>query len=320
MTRVLVTGATGFVGRHLVTRLIEEGYTLRCAVRDMDSAAAKLPPGVELTGIPAVDGETDWGGALRDVSIVYHLAARAHILEEKAADPLGAFLRVNAEGTRALARAASEARVRRMVLVSSIKVNGEFTLDRPFRADDPPSPVDPYGISKQRAEESLREVAKGSGLEGVIVRPPLVYGPGVGANFLKLLKLVDRGLPLPLGSHNRRSLVSVWNLCDLLVVCGLSAAASQRTFVVSDGRELSTPELVRELARALGKSARLPKVPLSLLRIAAKATGQMAQYARLCFSLAVDMTDTQRTLDWRPPLSVEESIDRTVAWYRKSSP
>jgi nucleoside-diphosphate-sugar epimerase len=314
---VLVTGATGFLGRHLVPQLLAEHRHVRCAVRNPATASEWLPSAVQLTKVPQVDGATDWHAALEGVSCVFHLAARAHILEERAKNPLDAFLRVNTEGTRTLAQAAVAAGVKRMVFVSSIKVNGERTNAHPYRADDVPAPVDDYGVSKQRAEAALREVAATGGLEAVIVRPPLVYGPGVGANFLKLLKLIDRGIPLPLGSvRNRRSLVSVWNLCDLLATCGRSAAAPGRTFMVSDGRDLSTPELIRSIAQALDRPARLPRVPLAWLQFAAKASGQMAQYARLCYSLVVDMNPTQKTLDWRPPMTVEESLARTVSWYR----
>jgi UDP-glucose 4-epimerase len=319
MTLCLVTGATGFVGRHLVARLLEQGIVVRCAVRDPAAARRLLGTDVDIIRVGDLDALPDWSDALQGVREVFHLAGRAHILKEDSADPLAEFLRVNAGGTAHLARGAAAAGVRRFVFVSSIKVYGESSGARSFRAEDPPTPSDPYGVSKQRAEEAVRAAGLESGMETVIMRPPLVYGPGVGANFLRLLKLVDRGVPLPLGAvSNRRSLVSVWNLCDVLIRCAHLPAAANRTFVVSDGKDLSTAGLVRELARALGRPARLLGVPEAMLRLAARMTGNMVEYTRLCSSLTLDMSETMRALDWRPALSIEESIARTVAWYREA--
>jgi nucleoside-diphosphate-sugar epimerase len=319
MSLCLVTGATGFVGRHLVARLVEEGIPVRCAVRDPIAARALLGNDVDIVAVGPIESRPDCGRALAGVQTIFHLAGRAHILEETSADPLAEFLRVNADGAAHLARQAAAAGVRRFVFASSIKVFGESSGERPFRPEDAPAPVDPYGVSKQRAEEMLRGIASESGMEVVIVRPPLVYGPGVGANFLRLLRLVDRGVPLPLGGiPNRRSLVSVWNLCDLFVRCSRASAAANRTILVSDGKDLSTPGLIRELARALGRPARLINVPQGLIRLAAQATGNMAEFTRLCASLTLDIDETVRILDWRPPVSVEESLARTVAAYRES--
>jgi nucleoside-diphosphate-sugar epimerase len=287
--------------------------SVRCAVRNHLAAKATLGTQVDLVPVKQIDGDTDWSDALRGVDTVCHLAARAHVLEEKAADPLAAFLRVNAEGTRRLAESAASSGVRRLVLVSSIKVNGEASIEKPFAADDVPAPVDPYGVSKQRGEEHLKRICAAATMEGVVVRPPLVYGAGVGANFRKLMQLVASGVPLPLGSvSNRRSLVSVWNLCDLLFRVVQAPAAANRTFMVSDGRDLSTPELIRLIASAMNRPGRLVRVPLPMLRLAAKLSGQMAQYTRLCLPLTVDMNETQRILSWNPPHSVEESVWRTV--------
>ena len=318
MTQCLVSGATGFVGRHLVARLLDEGHAVRCAVRDVGTARELLAKDADIVRVGNIDANPDWSQALQGVRTVFHLAGRAHILKESAGDPLAEFLRVNASGTAHLARNAAASGVQRFLFVSSIKVYGESSGVRAYRATDPPTPADPYGVSKQRAEESVRTIAQEWGMDTVIVRPPLVYGPGVGANFIRLMKLVDRGVPLPLGAvSNRRSLVSVWNLCDLLIRCEQSSAAVNKTFVVSDGQDLSTPELVRALARALRRPARLLDVPESMLRFAAKMTGNMAGFTRLCASLTLDMQETMRTLEWRPPLSIEESLARTVAWYRQ---
>lgn len=319
MSHLLVTGATGFVGRHLVDRLLESGHRVRCPVRSLERARTSLPPAAELVAGGAIDGASDWSRVLEGIDVVVHLAARAHILEERSADPLAAFLEVNTDGTLNLARAAARRSVRRFVYVSSIKVNGEASGDRAFTANDVPAPMDDYGVSKMRAESGLAELRTGAGLETVVVRPPLVYGAGVGANFQRLLRLVDREWPLPLGAvDNARSLVSVWNLCDLLVRCMDHPQAANRTFMVSDGQDLSTAELVRRLAAALGRRPRVFAVPPALLRFGARLTGQMAEYTRLCASLRLDMTDTQAALQWRPPCTVEESFARTARWYRDS--
>lgn len=315
MSTLLVTGSTGFVGRHLVTRLVDEA-SLRCAVRE--PASARLPAAAVAIGIRAIDGSTDWTDAVAGVQTVIHLAARAHILEDRVADPLAAFRAVNTEGTLALARQAVAAGVRRLVFVSSIKVNGENSLNQPFSAADVPQPVDPYGISKHEAEVGLRELSRSTGLEVVIVRPPLVYGPGVRANFLRLMQIVERGVPLPLGSvTNRRSLVSVWNLVDLLRVCAFSEQAAGQTFMVSDGQDVSTATLVTLLAKAFGRRPRLLNVPEGLLRAGARLTGQMAEYTRLCGSLQVDIAATEATLGWHPPIALTAGIERTVNAYRE---
>jgi nucleoside-diphosphate-sugar epimerase len=321
VSRILVTGGTGFVGRHLVERLVTDGHFVRCPVRSPDRATGMLPPKAEIVAGGSIDERTNWDGMLEGIDVVMHLAARAHVLEERSSDPLAAFVAVNTDGTLNLARSAAAQGVRRFVFVSSIKVNGESTGARPFTAHDEPDPVDDYGVSKQRAESGLADVATATRLQTVIVRPPLTYGPGVGANFQRLLRLIDRELPLPLGAvKNARSLVSVWNLVDLLDRCIDSPAAANRTFMVSDGCDLSTADLIRQLATALGRRARVFAVPPALLEIGARLTGQMAQYTRLCASLRVDMGETMRTLGWRPPCSLEESIVRTARWYRDESP
>jgi nucleoside-diphosphate-sugar epimerase len=318
---ILVTGATGFVGRHFCERLLADGRRVRCAVRSADRARRVLPqPAIAIAEVGPLGRGTDWSGVLQDVRTVVHLAARAHILEEKAADPLAAFLEVNTDGTLQLARAASKAGAARFIFMSSVKVHGESSGPGAFSTADTPAPVDPYGVSKWRAEQGLAELAQQGRMEVVIVRPPLVYGPGVGANFLRLMRLVDRRIPLPLGRvDNRRSLVSIWNLCDLLVKCLDAPAAANRAFLVSDGMDLSTSDLVKELAVALGKRPNIVNFPVSLLELGARLTGQMAEYTRLCASLRVDISATVGVLGWQPPLTVTESIARTAHWFRNRS-
>ena len=314
MSALLVTGADGFVGGTLVGELAAAGVRTRRSTRKAWSYASA--PNVETVVVGHIDANTDWRAALTGVKTVIHLAARTHVLADPVADPLAAFREVNTQGTRRLASQAAAAGVQRFVYLSSIKVNGESTDVRPFTAHDVPAPVDPYGVSKLEAEHAVSEAARGSGMQIVVLRPPLVYGPGVRANFLRLLKLVDLGVPLPLGAvRNRRSLISVWNLCDLIRKCVASDAAIGQTFLASDGDDLSTPDLVRRIAAAMDKSPRLFSVPPSMLRAAAIILRQESEYARLCSSLVVDIEHTRRTLSWSPPMTVDQALARTVNWY-----
>jgi nucleoside-diphosphate-sugar epimerase len=260
-----------------------------------------------------INSHTDWSKALEAHGVV-HLAARVHVMDDSAQDPLAEFRAVNVEGTLNLARQAAHAGVKRFVFVSSVKVNGEATLPGcPFNVQDPPAPADPYAISKQEAEKGLRELAAETGLEVVIIRPPLVYGPGVKANFLRLIKTVQKGLPLPLGRvRNKRSLVGIDNLLDLIITCIDHPAAAGQTFLVSDGEDLSTPDLIRKLASAMGRPARLLPVPSTLLRLGGRMIRKSAEVERLVGSLQVDINHTCETLGWRPPVSVDEGIRRCV--------
>ncbi len=310
----LITGGTGFVGQALTQRALSDGKDVRLALRR---------PVEQTTGkglmVGQIDGQTQWQDALDGVDTVFHLAARVHVMNETASDPLTAFRDVNTEGTLNLARQAAAAGVRRLVFLSSIKVNGERTTPgRPFTADQPARPEDPYGQSKWEAEQGLRALGADTGLEVVIVRPPLVYGPGVRANFAALLRAVDRGWPLPLASvtGNRRSLVALDNLVDLLVTCADHPAAAHQTFLASDGEDLSTAGLLMRMARALGRSPRLLPFPPSLLRLGAAALGRQAVVQRLLDNLQVDITATRQMLDWQPPITVDEGLRRTVAGFR----
>jgi UDP-glucose 4-epimerase len=253
--------------------------------------------------------------ALRDLDVVIHLAARAHILHDSSANS-NLYIETNVRGTERLADASADAGIRRFVFLSSIKVNGEETIDHAYTTDDEAQPRDAYGSSKWHAEQRVREIAKRTGMEAVIVRPPLVYGPGVRANFLRLLRWVDRELPLPLGAiENSRSLVSIWNLCDLLVRVLEHPRAPGHSWMVSDGEDLSTPELIQCLARAMKRRVRLAPIPIGVLTLFGVLAGRRAEVARLCGSLTVNIEHTCRELEWAPPMKVDEAIDRTVTWY-----
>lgn len=315
MTRVLVTGASGFVGRAVCDALLKSGYGVRVALRGVTSYA---PRGTEPVVVGSIGSDTHWEAALEGVDSVIHLAARVHILDSTVADE-DLFVETNARGTGNLARAAVRAGGRRFIYLSSIKVNGEQTRGRPFTALDEPAPEDAYGKSKWLGEQAVMAATRDSGLSAVILRPPLIYGPGVRANFLALLRWVERGWPLPLGGiENARSLVSIWNLTDLILCMLRHPDAGGRTWMVSDDLDLSTPELIRMIGRAMQRRVMLMPVPAALLRVAGTLTGRAAAVQKLCSSLVVDVTQTRRLLGWKPPVDVEESIARTVRSYRES--
>lgn len=306
--RVLITGATGFVGQALCPLLESSGWTVIQAVRT---------PHEGRIAVGDIGPDTDWHAALNGVTAIVHLAARVHVMHDATSAPLAEYRAVNTAGTANLACQAAEAGVKRLVYLSSIKVNGERTWNTPFRADDPPRPQDPYAISKWEAEQALQRIAGETGLEVVVLRPPLVYGPGVKANFLRLLGLVERGLPLPLGAvKNRRSLLYLGNLTDAIRISLIHPSAAGKTYLLSDGAALSTAELVRLLAAALGKTPKLIPVPPSVLRIAALLAGKSAEAARLLDSLEIDGTPITRELDWPPPYSTEQGLAVTAAWHR----
>ena len=310
--KILVTGATGFIGHAFVGFLLSKGgHSVRVALR---REGLSWPDTVERAYIEDLASANDWSKAVNGVRVVVHTAARVHVMQENSSSPLNEFRRVNVQGTLSLARQAAAAGVRRFVFVSSIKVNGEATrLGSPFTADDMPAPLDAYGISKLEAEQGLRQIAAETGMEVVVVRPPLVYGPGVRANFQTLLRAVARGLPLPLGAiDNRRSLVALDNLVDLIVTCISHPHAANQTFLVSDGEDVSTPELIRRMARAMGRPARLIPVPVWLLKVGAALPGKQDMAQRLCGSLLVDIEKTRRLLGWTPPISLDEGLRRVA--------
>lgn len=314
MSRILVTGANGFVGRPLCEELLHRGYQVRAALR----SPGRLPAGMEAMSVGSIDGHTDWTGALQDVDTVIHLAARVHVMKDTAADPLAEYLKVNLLGTANLAQQAAHAGVKRLVYVSSIKVNGEETHgQRSYTEQDIPAPQDPYGISKWQAELSLQHIARETGLEIVIVRPPLVYGPGVKGNFISLLAAIDKGVPLPLaGARNARSLVYVGNLVDALIACANHPAAAGQTYLVSDGEDVSTATLAEKIAKALGRNSRSFYLPPWLLRAVATLLGRAEQMDRLFGSLRVSDQKIRGELGWAPPYSMEQGLRATADWYR----
>jgi nucleoside-diphosphate-sugar epimerase len=323
MTRILVTGADGFVGKAVCRRLAESGYTPRAGLWNAElwpGLRAAVPGLSEFAVIGDLGANPDLSCALENVGVVVHLAARVHIMHDDTVDPLKEFRRVNVDGTEALARAAVEHGVCRMVFVSTAKVNGESTSGISFSEGDPPDPQDPYAVSKWEAEEALRSVAAKTGLEVAIVRPPLVYGPGVRANFLRLMRLVERGIPLPLpNTKNRRSLIGVENLADFLALCASHPGAADQTFMVSAGADVSTRDLAAQLARALGRSARFLPIPEFAVRFAARLVGKEAAVNRLLGSLTVSSDKARQRLGWKPPVTLDSGLAATARWYLESS-
>lgn len=314
---ILLTGATGFVGGAILNRLHHENkHPVVVAVRD----ESRVPiQGVPKVCIKSFDGGTRWEEHLTGSDVVIHSAARVHVMNDVETDPLAAFRKVNVEGTLNLARQAAAAGVQRFIFISSIKVNGEGTVPgTAYAADDVPAPMDPYGISKMEAEQGLRELAAETAMEVVIIRPVLVYGPGVKANFLNMMRWLDKGVPLPFGAiHNSRSLVALDNLVDLVLTCIVHPAAANQTFLVSDGEDLSTTTLLSKMAKALNKPARLIPVPSWMLQSGAALLGKKGLSQRLCGSLQVDITKTRNLLGWTPPLSVDEALAITAVHFRE---
>ncbi|MBF8677023.1 SDR family oxidoreductase [Pseudomonas fulva] len=315
---LLITGASGFVGSALCQRLVTvEGLTPRAALRHGSQSPLA---GMDAVTVADLAADTDWQAALIDVDVVVHAAARVHVMKETATDSLAEFRRVNVQGTLSLARQAAAAGVRRFIFISSIKVNGETSQPgHPLHADDTPAPQDAYGVSKHEAEQGLRAVAAETGMEVVVIRPVLVYGPGVKANFLSMMRWLERGVPLPLGAvHNRRSLVSLGNLVDLIITCVDHPAAAGQTFLASDGEDVSLSELLRALGHALGRPARLVPVPAALLQAGATLLGRRDLAQRLLGSLQVDITKNHQLLGWRPPYTLAQGLAATAHAFKEN--
>ena len=307
--RVLITGATGFVGRAFIATAVP--LYLRAAVRAQSVPAL----GADQVVVGNIDGQTDWSQALAGIDCVVHLAARVHVMNPTAGDRME-YECTNARGTERLAQAAAAAGVKRFIYISSIKVNGESTEERAFRADDLPQPRDDYARSKLHAERFLTAIEAASSMSVAVVRSPLVYGPGVRANFLRLLSLAHSGLPIPLASiDNVRSMVSVWNLCDLIYTLLRHERPMHGVFLVADGDDVSTAELIRRLANLMKRPARLVAVPEWALRAIAALAGRREELSKLCTSLAIDISETRARLDWSPPMTLDAGLERTVRWY-----
>ncbi len=301
--KIMLTGASGFIGNALRDRLKADGVTYRCAIR-------KHSPDKDAIPVGGIGPHTQWAKALHGVDSVIHTAARAHIMSDEVPNPLSGYRKVNVEGTLNLASQAAEAGSKRFIFISSIKVNGEQTYpNHPFSEKNVAHPEDPYGVSKHEAEEGLRLIAEQTGMEVVIIRPPLVYGPGVKGNFATLIGLLQKGLPLPLGkTHNIRSLIALDNLVDFIITCIDHPAAANQTFLVSDGEDLSTTKLLRKIAKAYGINSFLLPVPIGLMRLVAKLLGKGAVADRLFGNLQVDSSKARDLLGWKPVVTMDEQL------------
>jgi nucleoside-diphosphate-sugar epimerase len=302
---IVLTGASGFIGQAFVETLTSRGKPFLALSRNPR-------PGFKAIG--DIADKDDWSQELRGASAVIHLAARAHVRKEQAADPADAYRRTNVAATERLARAAAECGVKRLVFISSIAVNGKETQPgRPFTEQDAPAPVDLYGISKLQAEQALRQIAQETGLEVVSIRPPLVYGPNVPSNFRAMMQWIAKGVPLPLGAvGNLRTLCAVDNLVDLALLCVEHEAAAGQTFLVGDGEDLSTTDLLRRVGRFMGRPARLVPVPASLLWLGARLLRREAVARQLLASLQLDLSNSRRLLGWTPPVGVDDALRRTA--------
>ncbi|MCB2425566.1 UDP-glucose 4-epimerase family protein [Methylophaga pinxianii] len=319
--RVLVTGATGFVGKALVTELVADHHHVVAALRKQST---ELPMEVEqklIGDLSLLGGPTTIIDTFDNIEVVIHTAARVHIMKDDAADPLDEFRKVNVEGTVQLAQQAAKAGVRRFIFLSSIKVNGESTDNRsPFRETDEPAPEDAYGLSKLEAEQALFEVARSTSMEVVIIRPPLIYGPGVKANFASMMKIIKKGLPLPFGSvSNQKSILAIDNLNNFIKCCMVHPAAANQVFLIADGKDVSTTELLQKIAKAFQRSSRLIPMPMSLMTVFAKLIGKQNIADRLLGNLQVDISKARHLIGWKPVISLEQQLNKMVELDRNST-
>lgn len=313
MTKILITGSTGFVGKSLVPALVEAGYDLRCLVSQKQEWIH-----TEQIVIGRIEEQQDWSVILEGVDVVIHLAARVHLMKDTATSPLDEYLKVNCEATKNLAKQAAQHKVKRFIFLSSIKVNGEATQpQKPFTEEQMPQPEDPYGISKWEAEKALMEIAQTTPMEVVVLRPPLIYGPGVKANFLKMIKLVEKGFPMPFGKvSNRRSFLYIENLVSAIIAVIESPKAANQTFLVSDDEPLSLSALLKGLSVGLEVNVQLIPLPSSLLRLIFIILGRRNLSSRLLDSLEISQQKMKNQLGWKPPIKGMDGLMKTSKWYR----
>lgn len=313
--RFLITGANGFVGKALCAELARRGHFVRAAVREVNQPIGNIA----IASVGSIDGVTDWTAALSNIDVVIHLAARVHVMQDSSEEPLEEFRKVNVQGTENLARQTVDSGVKRLVYVSSIGVNGLQTkLDNIFTETDTVNPHNAYSISKWEAEQKLLQICNTTGLDVVVIRPPLIYGADAPGNFTKMIKVISKGIPLPLASAcNRRSLIYIGNLVDALILCAIHPDAAGQTYLVSDGEDISTPELLLKLGLAMGKQVRLFSVPKVLLYIAARFTGKNEEFDRLFGSLKIDSKKIRNQLKWQPPYKLEDGLNLTGQAYCK---
>ena len=311
MSNLLITGANGFIGRALISKLVlEVNYFVRASIR---KKIIQFPSQIEVLENMDASSNTNWTDALRDIDVVVHLFARVHVMDDKVADPLLEFRKINVNATIALAKAAAKLGIKRFVFLSSVKVNGESTFHKPFSEFDLPHPQDTYAISKWEAEEALRKISKDTGMEVVIIRSPLVYGPNVKANFLKMMQYIKRGIPLPLGAiQNKRSLIGIDNLVDFIVTTISHPKAAHQTFLISDDEDISTTDLLRRIGKHIGKPARLIPLNPKILFFLFNILGRQDFGDRLLGSLEVDITKAKKLLAWSPPKTLDEGLRATV--------
>ncbi len=314
--KILITGSNGFVGLPLSQHLTAAGHQIIGAVRSHDSLSL-VNSHIQLKAIGDIDEITDWQDCLGGVECIIHLANLAHVMNEQSSNPLALYRKVNSEGTINLARQAVAAGVKRFIFISSIKVNGESTLHgQAFTPKDQHIPVDPYGLSKYEAELGLKLIAEQTGLEVVVIRPPLIYGPGVKANFLKMMRWVEKGFPLPLGAiQNHRSMLGLDNLINFIELCLTHPNAAGQTFLVSDDHDVSTTELLKEIATAMHRPPRLLSIPQFLIEMLLILFGQRHISERLCGSLQLDISFAKTCLSWKPPHTFKDQLSKTVLDY-----
>lgn len=311
MSNLLITGANGFIGRALILKLaLQTNHFIRASVR---KKIIQFPNQIQVSENMDASANTNWTDVLKDIDIVVHLFARVHVMDDKVADPLLEFRSINVNATIALAKKAANLGIKRFVFLSSVKVNGESTLHKPFREVDLPHPQDAYATSKWEAEEALRKISKDTGMEVVIIRSPLVYGPNVKANFLKMMQYIKRGVPLPLGAiQNKRSLIGIDNLIDFIVTTISHPKAAHQTFLISDDEDISTTDLLRRVGKHIGKPARLIPLDPKILSFIFNILGRQDFGNRLLGSLEVDITKAKKLLAWSPPKTLDEGLRDTV--------